>query len=213
VSGRLERAAALFVTPAASGSAEALVAPLTARAVVLGAPGDVVPLAAAAALALRTPGLVAVWNAGRTPQAALATRAAARLAARLAARELPVVARGRLAWLALPADPTEAAAAVRRASAVVEGPVVTALAGARPPALEELVAEHDLAVVAADPKGPLARAALARLKGRGIDARACRPLRRGLSRAIAVAGLAAAREVSVARAAAVNEVAVSEDEQ
>ena len=164
------------------------------RAVVLGAPGDVVALAAAVALALGPPGLVALWNAGREPTAGVATRHAARLAARLAARDLPAVARGRLAWLGLPDDPAEAAAAVRRASAVVDGPLVTALAGARPAALEDLVAEHDLAVVAADPESALARAAVARLAARGIDARACRPLRRGLPRTIALAGLRRIKE-------------------
>jgi hypothetical protein len=74
--------------------------------------------------------------------------------------------------------------------------VITALAGARPPELEDLVAEHDVAIVAADPAGPLARTALARLAARGIDARACRPLRRGLPRAIALAGLATSKELS-----------------
>jgi len=197
MSGRLERAAAFFVAPATpSASAEALVTPPAARAVVLGAPADVVALAAAVALSLGPPGAVALWNADRAPAAGLATRAAARLAARLAARDLPATARGRLAWLALPADAAEAAAAVRRASAAVDGPLVTALAGARPPALEDLVAEHDLAIVAADPAGPLARAALARLAARGIDARACRPLRRGLPRTIALAGLAASKELA-----------------
>jgi hypothetical protein len=197
VSGRLERVAAFFVAPAGAGaSAEAVAAPPAARAIVLGAAGDVVPLAAAAALALHPPGLVAVWGADRAPAAGVATRAAARLVARLAPRGLPAAARGRLAWLGLPDDPDEAAAAVRRASALVDGPLVTALAGVRPPALEDLIAEHDLAVVAADPETALARAALARLAARGVDARACRPLRRGLPRTIALAGLAAAKEIA-----------------
>lgn len=197
MSGRLVRAAAFFVAPAAAApAAEAAVVPPTVRAVVLGAAGDVVPLAAAVALALRPAGLVAHWQSDRAPSAGMATRAAARLAARLAARDLPAVARGRLAWLALPGGATEAAAAVRRASALVDGPLVTALAGARPQPLEDLVAEHDLAVVAADPESALARAALACLAARGIDARACRPLRRGLPRTIALAGLAASKEVA-----------------
>ena len=130
---------------------------------------------------------------GRPPPAS-ATRPAARLAARLAARGLPAIARGRLAWLGLPEDPAAAADAVRRASSLVAGPLVTALAGSRPPALEDLVAEHDVAVVAADPAGALARAAVARLAARGVDARAYRPLRRGLPRTIALAGLAASKE-------------------
>jgi hypothetical protein len=197
VSGRLERVAAFFIAPAEGGaSAEAAAVPPAARAVVLGAAGEVVPLAAAVALALRPPGVVAVWGADRSPAAAVATRAAARLAARLVARDLPAAARGRLAWLRLPDDPVDAAAAVRRASALVDGALVTALAGARPPALEDLIAEHDLAVVAADPDSALARAALARLTAHGVDARACRPPRRGLPRAVALAGLAAAKEIA-----------------
>jgi hypothetical protein len=197
VSGRLERMAAFFIAPAEVGaSAEAAAVPPAARAVVVGAGGDVVPLAAAVALALRPPGVVAVWGADRVPAAAVATRAAARLAARLVARDLPAAARGRLAWLRLPDDPAAAAAAVRRASALVDGPLVTALAGARPPALEDLIPEHDLAVVAAEPDTALARAALARLTTQGVDARACRPLRRGLPRAVALAGLAAAKEIA-----------------
>ena len=82
---------------------------------------------------------------------------------------------------------------MRRAAALVDGPLVTALAGARPPELDDLVAEHDLAVVAAEPETPLARAALAALSARGVDARACRPPRRGIARALALAGLAAPR--------------------
>jgi hypothetical protein len=197
VSGRLERVASFFIAPAEAGaSAEAAAAPAAARAVVLGAAGDVVPLGAAVALALGPPGVVAVWGGDRAPAPALATRAAARLAARLVARDLPATPRGRLAWLRLPDDPADAAAAVRRASTLVDGPLVTALAGGRPPALEDLIAEHDLAVVAADPDTALARAALARLTARGVDARACRPLRRGLPRTIALAGLAAAKELA-----------------
>jgi hypothetical protein len=197
MTGRLERALELFIAPAtAAPPAEAVAAPPAARAAVLGAAGEVVPLAAAVALALGPPALVALWNADRAPSAGLATRAAARLAARLLARDLPAVARGRLAWVALPTEAGAAAAAVRRASAAVDGPLVTALAGARPPALEDLVAEHDLAIFAADPSGVLARAAVARLAARGIDARACRPIRRGLPRTIALAGLAASQELS-----------------
>ena len=186
------RITAFFMTPAAPvAPAEAVVTPPVARAVVLGAPGDVVALAAATALALGPPALVAVWGEDRTPPAGVATRAAARLAARVP----PAVARGRLAWLALPAA-AEVADALRRASSLVTGPLVTALAGPRSSALEDLIAEHDLAIVAADPETALARAAVARLHARGIGARACRPPRRGLPRTIALAGLAASMELA-----------------
>ena len=199
MTGALARAAAFFVAPAAAADAVATATvPIAARAVVLGAPPDAAPLAAALALALRAAdrapaALVASWSAGDAIARGAATPAAARLAAALARRELAAVARGRLAWLPLPREPLEAAAAVRRAAALVDGPLVTALAGARPVELDDLVAEHDLAVVAADPETPLARAALASLAARGIDARASRPLRRGIPRALALAGLAAPR--------------------
>jgi hypothetical protein len=122
-----------------------------------------------------------------------ATPSASRLAARLTARNLPAVARGRLVWLTLPSEPAAVATAVRRTAAVVDGPLVTALAGARPPVLDELVGEHDLAVVGAEPATPLARATLAALSDRGVRAVACRAPRCGLPRALALAGLATPR--------------------
>jgi hypothetical protein len=195
VSGRLARTAAWFIAPPETAARVAAApVPPAARLVVLGARDDVVAVAASTALALRAPsGLVAVWQGDRAPVRGPATRAAARLAARLDTRDLPALARGRLAWLALPDDPDAAAIAVRRASAVVDGPLVSALAGARPPALEDLVGEHDLAIVAADPTAALARAALAGLAARGLEAVATPPLRRGLARRLALAGLAAPR--------------------
>ena len=198
MSGVLDRAAAFFLVPATGEAIEATMPP-AARAAVLGAPPDVAAVAAALALGLRAAehapaALVATWDAnGGAVRREAASRSAARLAARLSTRGLTAAARGRLAWLALPADPLEAVAAVRRASTVVDGPLVTALAGARPEPLDELVAEHDLAVVVADPASSLARAALARLAARGIAAAAHPPLRRGLPRALALAGLSAPR--------------------
>ena len=198
MSGALDRAAAFFLMPAAGEAVEAAVPP-AARAAVLGAPADVAAVSAALALGLRAAdgapaALVATWAAsGGAVRREAASRPAARLAARLSTRGLTAAARGRLAWLALPADPLEAVAAVRRASTIVDGPLVTAIAGARPDPLEELVAEHDLAIVVADPASPLARAALARLAARGITATAHPPLRRGIPRAFALAGLSAPR--------------------
>jgi hypothetical protein len=196
VSGVLERAAGFFLAPAPTARVEAAVLPPAARAVVLGAAEAAVPLAAALALSLRdaTPALVAVWGAAddRARRAAV-SRGAIRLAAHLSAHGLPAHARGRLAWLTLPPDPEAAAAAVRHASAIVEGPLVSALTGARPAALDAIVAEHDLAVIAADPESPLAGAALARLAEAGVAASAYAPLARGLRRTLARAGLAAPR--------------------
>ena len=197
MTGVLERAAGFFLAPPERPEEPAALPPV-ARAVVLGSPEHAAPLAAALALTLRATGrapvaVVASWGTGKQMRPAAAIRAAARLAARLTAHDLPAAPRGRLAWLTLAPDPVAAADAIRRASALVEGPLVTALARARPPELEALVAEHDLAVVAAHPDTTLARAAVARLAERGIPAAACTPPRRGLPRALALAGLGAPR--------------------
>jgi hypothetical protein len=197
MSGVLERVAEFFLAPP-ERSREAVVLPPAVRAVVLGAPSDAPPLAAALALSLRAgcgapAAVVATWGGRGEMRPTGASRAAARLAARLTAHELPSTARGRLAWLELPAEPASATHAVRRASALVDGPLVTALAGGRPAELDGLVAEHDLAVVAADPETALARAAVAGLAEQGIAASARAPLRRGVQRTLALAGLAAAR--------------------
>jgi hypothetical protein len=197
MTGVIDRAAGFFLAPA-ERSAEAVVVPPVARAVVLGSASDAPSLAAALAVSLRAAAgapaaVVATWGGGREIRAAAAGRAAARLAARLTSHELHTCARGRLAWLELPAEPAAAADAVRRASALVDGPLVTALGGARPRELDDLVAEHDLALVAAKPETALARAALARLAAQGIGACAASPLHRGLTRTLALAGLAAPR--------------------
>ena len=192
MTGALDRVAAFLVEPAAPAAGAAL--PAACRAAVLGRPRDVAPLAAAVALTLRAAGghraaFVAVWGAA-APAAAPAGRAAKRLAA---AAGDGAVARGRLAWLALPTEPARTVDALVEAAAVVDAPLVTALGGARPPALEALVAGHDLVVVAAAPDTRLADAAIARLRERGMPAVACRPLARGAVRALATAGLTAPR--------------------
>ena len=196
--GWLERAADFFIAPPVERTpVRAAAIPAAARVVVVGAAAEVVAAAAAVALALRErdgspTALVAAWR-GDPPAAGLATRAAARLLARVGADDCPTHARGRLAWLSLPDDPVAAAGAVRRASALVAGPFVTALAGARPPELETLVAEHDLAVVVAEPETALACAALAALGARGVPAVAVPPLGRGLARTLALAGVTGPR--------------------
>lgn len=195
----LDRAAAFFLVPDGSGVAPApLAIPAAARAVVLGAADDALPLAAAVALDLRaadraSAAVVGVWRAGGGEPCApgVATPAASRLAARLTKRGIPGAPRGRLVWLDLPAEPPAAVTVVHRAAAVIDGPLVTALAGPRPPELDGLVDDHDLVVVAADPTTPLATAALATLAARPASSLACAPLRRGLPRALALAGVAA----------------------
>jgi hypothetical protein len=190
----VDGAAAFFLAPAAAPSGDPVELPPAARAVVLGPPADAIPLAAAVALTFRARGSAAVasWG-GPEVRPSAATHGATRLARHLTDHALPSVARGRLAWITLPEEPAAAAAAVRRASPLVDGPLVTALGGARPAELEALVAEHDLAIVAAEPETALARAALERLTARGVDAVACEPLRRGATRALALAGLAGPR--------------------
>lgn len=192
MAGALDRVAAFLVEPAATLAGAAL--PEACRAAVLGRPRDVAPLAAAVALTLRAAdgrpaAFVAVWGAA-VPAAAPSVRAAKRLAA---AAGDGVAARGRLAWFALPTEPARAVDALVEAAALVDAPLVTALGGARPPALEALVAGHDLVVVAAAPDTQLAEAAIARLAERGVPAVACRPLARGAVRGLATAGLAAPR--------------------
>jgi hypothetical protein len=192
MTGALGRVAAFLVEPASPVAGAAL--PAACRAAVLGRPRDVAPLAAAVALTLRAAdgrpaAFVAAWGAA-PPAAGPAVRAAKRLAAAAADG---AAARGRLAWLALPLEPARAVDALVEAAAVVDAPLVTALGGARPPALEALVGGHDLVVVAAAPNTQLAEAAIARLTERGVPAVACRPLARGAARALATAGLAAPR--------------------
>jgi hypothetical protein len=203
VSGALDRFAAFLVESPQPAAAASL--PPACRAAVLGGVADVVPLAAALALTLRAAdraaALVALWGV-TPPGSAPATRAAMRLAAAVKAfgtggagehgpSPPAAIGRGRLAWLALPAEPALAVEALVGAAAVVDAPLVTALGGARPAALDDLVAGHDLVVVAAAPGTPLAGAAVERLEERGVLAIACRPPTRGIVRTLAAAGWAA----------------------
>jgi hypothetical protein len=206
ITGLRSRAAGFFVAPAqAEAAAPTAVLPGAARVAVLGGAGEAAPLAAAVALWLRAAdrapaALVAVWRERAAGRGA-AMPSATRLAARLAEADLPATARGRLAWLTLPADPGAAVAAVHRAAAVVDAPLVTALGGARPAALDALVTGHDLVVVAAEADTALARAALAALPLPRDRALACRPPSRGVPAALARAGLRAPRAVTAALAA------------
>jgi hypothetical protein len=193
MTGLLQRAAGIFVVRDEVAPAVAAV-PAAARAVVLGTRDDAGPLAAALALTLRAAdrapaAAVAIWAAAG--QRGPATPAASRLAGRLARRDLDAVARGRLAWVRLPTDPDAAVTALRHTAAAVDGPLVTALAGPRPARLEHIVAEHDLVLIAADPTSPLARAAVAARSDECVSVLACRPLRGGIARRLALAGLAA----------------------
>jgi hypothetical protein len=122
--------------------------------------------------------------------------AARRLAARLAARGIPASARGRLAWLPLPADPGPGLALAERAAAAIDVPAVLALAGPRPAEAEPVLAEHDLVVVVGgDDDGPLTTLALEKLGTLAAPAVAVRPLR-GASRRLALAGVGGLRALA-----------------
>jgi hypothetical protein len=188
MSGLLERAASAFGPPAA-----ALDAPRFApRALVLGRPGDAIPVAAALAGGLReqhraAAALLVVWPSPAPPRAALGTPAASRLTARLRARGLEAVARGRLAWLALGPDDLHLAA---RAVAAVDAPAVVAVTGPRTTATDELLADQDLIVlvVAAGAEPGLQALALAGLQHRAAPVVVHGPLDAPGARPAAMAG-------------------------
>jgi hypothetical protein len=199
MTGLLARAASFVVEP--SAVEPRAVAPTGARALVLGAPADAPAFAAALAGALRArerahAALVCV-SGGLAPSTSLWSGGGARrLAARLAARDLEVRAAGRLVWLSLPVDTSEAAMALARLLGWLDAPIVTALAGPRSAEHDALVADHDL-VVAVRPVmgGALSEAgaaALTALALEGLDgwSLACDPLPAGPARWRARAGLA-----------------------
>jgi hypothetical protein len=181
-------------------AATAVLAP--PRVAVLGSGSTAPPLAAALALACRArarsaAALVALWRLpgmeGPPPGPATpALPGAASLAGRLSRRALTAVGRGRLVWLLLPAACDDALPALRHAEAAAAGvPVVVALARPREPGVDVVLAERDLAVVAAPPGSPLAELALDDVADLRIPARACAPITAGAARLAALAGLAA----------------------
>ena len=123
------------------------------------------------------------------------TPAARRLAGRLEAHGLEATARGRLAWLRLEPEPSDAAAQARRCLAIAGVPVVIAVAGPRDAAFEPLIAEVGL-VLAVLPAG--ADPALRELVSAGLPSRAgaiVAPLRSGPPRWAAMAGLGRLRSL------------------
>jgi hypothetical protein len=207
--GVLDRAAAWFVAPPAGAPRPALAAAPpdhAPRAVVLGAPSEAPAVAGALAGALRSlhrspAAVVAViaadGSADRSAPAPPAFPGARRLAARLVLRGLDARPRGRLAWLA--------SASVEDATRLgsLDVPLVLAVAAPRTAAIDSLLAEQDLiAVVDADPDGPLARMAIAGLAGTSAEVVACRPPY-GPVRLLALAGLASERALDPPLRAAV----------
>ena len=116
-----------------------------------------------------------------------ATRAARRLSERLAAGGLDARGRGRLAWVDLPADVAHAVAAAERAASL-DVPMTIAVAGPRPAALEPLLREPDLVVVAATPAdAPIAELAREDLASGGPPVVVLEPPS-GAARRLALAG-------------------------
>ncbi|WCB92919.1 hypothetical protein DSM104299_01619 [Baekduia alba] len=165
----LARLRDLFVAPTADLPATQVAeraVPSTLAVLAAGADGAVagsaLALAAAAALRARC-AVVCVWSGATTPpRPGLASAATRRTADRLGARGLVVAARGRLVTVALPAADGEARAAAERALAAAgDAPVVIVIAGARPPALDPLLAAVDRIVIVPPPDAPSGLEALA----------------------------------------------------
>jgi hypothetical protein len=183
-----------------------MAAPLVDRAgavtsaAVLGRAGEVEPIAAALALALRRETrakAAAVAVVGSMPPASgegtSAGAAARRLAARLETHGLEARVRGRLAWVRFDPEDPQLVSAARRVT-LVAAPAVLAITAPRTAAIDEALAEQDLLViVATDPEGPLARLAAAGMDG--VPVVTVRPLGRGLSRSFARAGVRAPRSL------------------
>jgi hypothetical protein len=136
-----------------------------------------------------------------------ATAAARRLAGRLAARGLRAAASGRLARVALPADPAQAVAAAQRAVAAADVPSAVAVAGPRDEELDALLVLHDAIVLAlrTPADDPLARAATSGLAHLGVPVVTVRAPP-GLAPRLAAAGLIAATGLRAALMPAVEAV-------
>lgn len=149
----------LFLTgdaPAAQPVSRVAERTLPATLGVLVAPRDApvsdAALGLAAAAAHRAPcAVVCQWTGiepAEPPRSGLACRAARRLVQRLAARGLVAGACGRVVTVGLPASDIEARAATERALAAAgDLPLVLAIAGARSPAFDPLLATLDRLII------------------------------------------------------------------
>ncbi|HWK28377.1 MAG TPA: hypothetical protein VNS09_17565 [Solirubrobacter sp.] len=166
----------------------------------LGRPGDAEPVAAALALALRRTtrskaATVAVLGSAPTAAESGGSAAARRVTERLRAHGFAAHARGCLAWTHVEPASDRVIALAQRVT-VVAAPAVFAVTASRTHDVDEIVSEQDLVVlVASDPQGPLAHLAA---HGLGPDAPVVvvRPLRRGVGRALAWAGIRPARPIT-----------------
>jgi hypothetical protein len=170
----VSRLVELFLAPAPAVAVEAPIVRVAERAApaavaVLCAPGAAAAAGAAVALAALGRGdhgtaVVCRWTGqdGAAPSGGMATSATRRLAARLVARNLVAAARGRLVTVALPADPAAAVVAAGHVGAAAGGaPVVVVVAGARPTALDPLLAAQERVIVVPAPGAPDGLEALA----------------------------------------------------
>ncbi|MEA2230155.1 MAG: hypothetical protein QOF04_3785, partial [Solirubrobacteraceae bacterium] len=130
------------------------------------------------------------------------------LADGLGGRGLDALACGRAATVRLPAEPAHAVAAARRATAAAgSAPSVLVVGGARPTALDPILADRDRVVIlargGADPRvGALALAGLADIAAGAT----VQPLALGPgARTLAAAGVAVPRALRRALAAALDE--------
>jgi hypothetical protein len=124
------------------------------------APAAGTALALTMAAAHRAPcAIVCRWTGAEAiepPRSGLAGAAARRLAERLAARGLAAGACGRVVTVALGTSDIEARAGTERALAAAgELPLVLAVAGARSPAFDPLLAMLDRLIVVPPPEAPL----------------------------------------------------------
>ena len=182
------------IAPASTDALSALAmlcAPEDARALGVAA-GVVLARAARAPTAL-----ACLWtapDAARHPDARPpSVRGARRLAAALTARGLDAVPSGRVATVALPADPSAALAAAGRAAAAAgAAPVVLVLGGPRDAAFDELLAVQDRLLVVARPGSgeAIAGLALAGLPDLAPPATTCTLALGPAGRALAAAGVA-----------------------
>ncbi len=122
--------------------------------------------------------------------AAPPVRRARRLERSLQARDLRASAAGRVVRVELPAEPEAAIASAARAEATTDAPMVVVVAGPREAAIDRLLAEHELLLIAAgddgDPLVDLAHDSLVALGPRVARIAATVP---PLTRALAVWGL------------------------
>lgn len=222
MSGLLDRAAALFLTPpsptAAPPRAAAAGPAGTPAAAVLGSPAHAPAVARllAAELRLRTRSgcaLVGEWRADPDEpgpaRGGMAASAARRVADRLAGRGLAAEAQGRLVRLTLDPDARLAASEWERAVAAAACAAVLSIAGPRPPAFDALLDDLDLLVLVTPEEAPaeltdLALAALAPLRPPVLT---CRSIPAGTARLLSSSSIATSRLLGPELSAAVRGLA------